>query len=105
MGKLNALSTKLIVGILVVEDFAAIAIISLLSEITSTGVASIGDIGVVVLRLVIFVVATLVIGRIIVPRILRFVHQFQSKEALLLTSLGLCFALALLGHYLGLSVR
>jgi len=104
MGKLNALSTKLIVGISVVEDFIAIAILSLLSQITSTGISNFGDVGVIVLRLVIFVVATLVIGMIIVPRILKFVHRFQSKEALLITSLGLCFALALLGYYLGLSV-
>ncbi len=104
MGRLHFLSSRLIVGILVVEDFAAVAIVALLSQIASTGVANLGDIGVVILRLVIFILATLVIGRLIVPRLMKFVNRFQSKEVLLITGLGLCFALALLGNYLGLSV-
>jgi CPA2 family monovalent cation:H+ antiporter-2 len=102
-GKLDLLSSRLIVGILVVEDFAAVAIIAVLSGIGTTGTASFGDIGSLALRLVIFVVASLAFGAIIVPRIIRFTARFHSKEALLITSLGLCFAMALLGNYLGLS--
>ena len=103
-GKLKLLSSRLIVGILVVEDFAAIAIVAVLSGVATTGFADLGDIGSLVLRLVIFIVASLAFGAIIVPKIIRFAHRFQSKEALLITSLGLCFAMALVGKYLGLSV-
>ena len=104
MGRLNFLSSRIIVGILVVEDFAAVAIIALLSGIAATGTADLGDIGLLALRLVIFIVASLVLGTLIVPRIIRFAHQFRSKEALLITGLGLCFAMALLSGYLELSV-
>jgi CPA2 family monovalent cation:H+ antiporter-2 len=104
LGKLNLLSSRLIIGILVVEDFAAVVILSVLSGIATTGTADLGDIGSLVMRLVIFVTASLAFGAIIVPRIINFTHQFHSKEALLITSLGLCFAMALLGEYLGLSV-
>ncbi len=104
MGKLDLLSSKLIVGILVVEDFAAVAIIAVLSGVATTGTASFADIGSLALRLIIFVVVSLVLGAIIVPRIIRFTSWFHSKEAFLITSLGLCFAMALLGNYLGLSV-
>lgn len=103
-GKLNRISSRIIVGILIVEDFAAITLIAILSGITTTGTADIGDIGSLVLRLVIFVVSSLVIGAVFVPRLIKFTHRFNSKEALLVTSLGLCFALALLGDYLGLSI-
>jgi CPA2 family monovalent cation:H+ antiporter-2 len=103
MGKLDLLSSRLIVGILVVEDFAAVAIIAVLSGVATVGTASFGDIGSLALRLIIFVVASLAFGAIIVPRIIRFTARFHSKEALLITSLGLCFAMALLGNYLGLS--
>jgi CPA2 family monovalent cation:H+ antiporter-2 len=103
MGKLEFLSSRLIVGILVVEDFAAVAIIAVLSGVATTGTANFGDIGSLALRLIIFVVASLVLGAIIVPRIIRFTSRFHSKEAFLITSLGLCFAMALLGNYLGLS--
>jgi len=89
---------------LAVEDFAAVVILTLLAGIATTGTADVGDIGSLVLRLVIFVAASLTLGAIIVPRVIRFTHQFRSKEALLITCLGLCFTMALLGRYLGLSV-
>ncbi|MDY6892339.1 MAG: cation:proton antiporter, partial [Chloroflexota bacterium] len=104
MGKLNLLSSRLIVGILVVEDFAAVALIALLSGIATTGAVDFAGIGSLILRLLIFTVASLAFGTLIVPRIINFTRQFRSKEALLITSLGLCFALALLSRYLGLSV-
>jgi CPA2 family monovalent cation:H+ antiporter-2 len=104
LGKLKLLSSRLIVGILVVEDFAAVVIITLLSGAATTGTADFGDIGSLVLRLVVFVVASLVLGAMIVPRLISFTHKFQSREALLITGLGLCFTMALLGEYLGLSV-
>jgi CPA2 family monovalent cation:H+ antiporter-2 len=104
LGKLDLLSSKLIIGILVVEDFAAVIILSVLSGIATTGTANLGDIGSLILRLVTFVAASLALGAIIVPRIISFTRQFHSEEVLLITSLGLCFGMALLGNYLGLSV-
>jgi len=104
LGKLDLLSSRLIIGILVVEDFAAVVILSVLSGIATTGTADLGDIGSLILRLVTFVAASLALGAIIVPRIISFTRQFHSKEVLLITSLGLCFTMALLGNYLGLSV-
>ena len=102
-GKVEFLSSKLIVGILVVEDFAAVAIISILSGIGTTESATAEDIGWLISRLIFFVVASLVVGAIFIPRIISYTHQFHSKEALLITSLGLCFGLALVGHWLELS--
>ncbi len=103
-GRLNFISSRLIVGILVVEDFAAVAILAILSQVANTGVADFGDVGIIILRLVIFVLVSLIIGRWAVPRLLKMINQLASKEVLLITSLGLCFALALLGNYLGLSI-
>jgi len=104
MDELNRISSKLIIGILVVEDFAAVLIMTILSGVSTTGTADFGDIGSLLLRLFIFIVASLAIGALFVPRIISFTHQFHSKEALLITALGLCFAMALIGKYLGLSV-
>lgn len=105
-GRLGALSSRLIIGILVVEDFAAVTIIAILSGIggidTANAVEPI-DIGYLVLRLIAFVVVTLVIGKIVVPRILSFTHRFKSKEACLISGLGMCFVMALIGDLLELS--
>jgi CPA2 family monovalent cation:H+ antiporter-2 len=75
-----------------------------LSGIATTGTADLGDIGSLLLRLVTFVAASLALGAIVVTRITSFVHQFHSKEVLLITSLGSCLTMALLGNYLRLSV-
>ena len=103
-GILNRTASKLVVGILVIEDFAAIAIIAVLSGIATNGVANFAEVGYLALKLVIFTITTLVVGALIIPRLIRFTGRFNSKEALLITGLGLCFAMALFSRYLGLSV-
>jgi monovalent cation:H+ antiporter-2, CPA2 family len=105
MGKLNLVSSRVIVGILVVEDFAAVIIIAILSgAANTTGIADFSSIGSLALRLVIFAVSSLALGAVIVPRIITFTHRFNSRETLLITCLGLCFAMALISKELGLSV-
>lgn len=103
MGKLQTIPGRLIVGILVLEDFVAVVLLTLLSGIATTSTAGIGDIGSLVMKLAIFGVASLALGALFVPRIIKFVAQFHSREAMLLASLALCFALALLGQTLGMS--
>lgn len=104
MGRTNLVSSRLLVGISVAEDFGSVAVITVLSGVAATGVADLGSIGFLGLRLIIFVLASLVLGAVIVPRIIRFTRQFHSREVLLITSLALCFGMAILGQYLELSV-
>jgi monovalent cation:H+ antiporter-2, CPA2 family len=104
-GKLSLVSSRVIVGILVVEDFAAVVIIAVLSGVsTTTGIADFNYISSLALRLVIFVVSFLALGAFFIPRIVSFTHRFHSRETLLITCLGLCFAMALVSKELGLSV-
>jgi len=104
MGKLNLVSSRVVVGILVVEDFAAVIIIAIFSGINTPGIASFGNIPSLILKLVIFVASTLVLGTLIVPRIIAFTRKFHSRETLLIVCLGLYFAMALVSKQLGLSV-
>ncbi|HZA24112.1 MAG TPA: cation:proton antiporter, partial [Dehalococcoidia bacterium] len=94
---------RLIVGILVVEDFAAVILLTLLSGIASTGTAQLSDVSFLIGKLTIFAAACLALGAVFVPRITRFVAGFGSRETLLLASLAFCFLLALLGQSLGIS--
>jgi CPA2 family monovalent cation:H+ antiporter-2 len=102
-GQLTSLTGRLIVGILVVEDFAAVGLLSLLSGVATTGTTDAGDVGRLVMKLAIFAAASLALGAIFVPRIIKFVGQFGSRETMLLTTLALCFCLALVGESLGIS--
>ncbi len=104
LGKARLVSSKLLVATSVVEDLGSVIVITVLSGIVTTGDADLGSIGYLALRLVIFVMVSLVLGAIVVPRIIRFTRQFHSREVLLITSLALCFGMALMGRYLELSV-
>ncbi|MCH7713954.1 MAG: cation:proton antiporter [Chloroflexi bacterium] len=101
--RLLTMRGRLIVGILVVEDFIAVIMLTVLSGLATTGTANIRDIGFLVGKLGIFGVAALGFGGIFAPRLIRWVSRFHSDEAMLITGLALCFGLALAGQQLGLS--
>ena len=102
-GNLNAGWGRTIVGILLVEDFAAVILLTILTGLATTGTASLADAGLLVLKLGVFCIVVLVIGTMLVPRLTQLLSRFQSDETLLLASLGFCFLLALCATLLGLS--
>jgi CPA2 family monovalent cation:H+ antiporter-2 len=91
------------VGILAVEDFAAVILLTVLSGVATTGAADLEAIGLLAAKLAIFAVAALVFGTLLAPRLIRFVARFKSEETLLIASLALCFGLALAAQQLALS--
>jgi len=104
LGKTKEQFAQLIFGILIIEDIMAIAMIALLSGIAMTGALSVAQVGSTVGKLALFLVATLVVGLIAVPRLISYVAGFKSNEMLLITVLGLCFGVSLLAVKLGYSV-
>ncbi len=102
-GNLFHLRGRLIIGILVVEDFVAVVLLTVLSALASTGSASVADVGLLAFRLTVFGAAALVFGSLLAPRLTRYISRFDSDELLLITSLTLCFSLALAAHQLELS--
>lgn len=95
---------QLIFGILIIEDILAIAILTLLSSLALTGSIHAADALVTLGQLLVFLVASLVIGIATVPKLLAYVSHFKSEEMLLITVLGLCFGFCLLVTQLGYSV-
>ena len=104
LGKMKERFSQLIFGILIIEDILGIAMIALLSGIAMTGKLSVGDVGLTLGKLGIFLAVTLVAGLLAVPRLLGYVARFKSNEMLIVTVLGLCFGVALLAVKLGYSV-
>ena len=102
-GNLRSSWGQTIVGILLVEDFAAVVLLTLLAGIATTGSAELGSIGWLVAKLAIFCVGALAFGTLLVPRLMRLLSRTRSDETLLLASLGCCFGLALGAQFLGLS--
>jgi monovalent cation:H+ antiporter-2, CPA2 family len=87
---------QVIFGILIIEDILAIAMLVLLSAIATTGSVSTGAVFGTLGKLSLFMVVSLVLGVLIVPRLLAYVARFKNNEMLLVTVLGLCFGFCLL---------
>ena len=102
-GNLRSRWGETIVGILLVEDFAAVILLTVLAGLATTGSASLADAGWLVAKLGIFCIAVLVFGTLLGPRLMRMLSRSQADETLLVASLGLCFLLALGATLLGLS--
>ena len=102
-GMLHERHGRLIVGILVVEDFAAVILLSLLSGVATSGTANLGEITTLIMRLGLFLVCALFMGALVAPHIIRFVARFHSREVMLVVSLAMCFLLALIGQQLHIS--
>ena len=102
-GNLTATWGRTIVGILLVEDFAAVILLTVLAGLATTGSASVADASWLVAKLGIFCIAVLVLGTLAGSRLMDYLSRTQSDETLLLASLGLCFLMALGATALGLS--
>lgn len=95
---------ELVFGVVLSEDVIAILMLTVLITMANGGDPTFLALSTKVRLLGAFVVLLLVIGTFTVPRLLRGVARFKRKEILLITSLGLCFALAVLAERAGYSV-
>ena len=95
---------EFVYGILIAEDLVAILMLATLSAIA----AKTADTGSILIttagRLVLVVAALLGVGLLLVPWVFRSIVALRRRETLLVTSVGFCFALALLAQSQGLSV-
>ncbi len=87
---------KLIFGILIIEDILAIAILVLLTGIATSGTVSTAAVFSTLGELTLFIVVSLVVGILTVPRLLNYIDSFKSQEMLLVSVLGLLFGFCLL---------
>lgn len=102
-GMLFSTHGRIIVGILVVEDFAAVILLSVLSGVPSAEAIRFSELGPLVGKLLLFLLSVLILGGVLAPRLIRRVGRFHSPEMLLVVGLALCFGLALVADRLGLS--
>ena len=103
-GQMGAHFAQIILGILVVEDIAAIIILVVLSGLATAGTITLGAAAWALLRVSLFMVTALLVGIVTIPRVLAFVARFERSEMLTITVLGLAFGLAVWGAQLGFSV-
>lgn len=102
-GGLSNEKARLVVGLLVVEDFAAVLILAAVSGLIYQGGVSPEALTELLLKMGIFVAATIVFGLAVVPRLVDYVGRQRSGELMVLTVLGLCFSMAAFSRWIGFS--
>ena len=90
--------------IMIMEDIGQVLILSMVTPLYLGGQIEVVDLVKLILLIVIFMAAALFIGIKFVPRFLDWVGDNTSAEVLLVLSVGLCFLLAWLSTYIGMSM-
>ncbi len=93
-----------VLGVLVIQDVAAIALIAAMTGVAAGGGLEPAELAVTLLRLAGVLLGLLVGGVLLVPPLMRRVVGLGSSEILAVTAVGLCFGMALLAEHLGYSV-
>jgi CPA2 family monovalent cation:H+ antiporter-2 len=94
----------LVFGILIVEDLLAILLITILTTLSSgeelTSIELVQSAG----RLTAFLVVLIVVGLVVVPPLIRFVVRLDRPETIVVVSVSLAFAFAVIAHRFEYSV-
>ncbi|MQG88945.1 MAG: cation:proton antiporter [SAR202 cluster bacterium] len=102
-GQLMSLRGQLVVGVLVVEDFAAVVLLAVFAGYASQDSAETVQVWPIVMKMAVFAVGALVFGTLLAPRLMDSIGGSESREILLIGSLGICFGVGLLAREMGLS--
>lgn len=94
---------RMVVALLVAEDVLAVLLLTVLSAIAISG--SVGDVHLlpVLGKMSLFVLVSVVVGLLLLPRLTDYIAGFQRDETLLVALLGICFGASLLAIWLGFS--
>ena len=101
-GEVAATHGRVLLGMLVVQDLAAVILVVLLPRL-SEGTGALEDLVLTLVRAVVFIGATLFLGVRVVPRLMARVERLHSAELFLLTAVVLALGTAAISARLGLS--
>ncbi|WP_029918305.1 cation:proton antiporter [Pelobacter seleniigenes] len=89
-GRLGTLSSRVMIGILIVQDLAVVPLLILLPQVTNPA-AGLPMLGVAVLKSIVFLAVMLLIGTRLLPWLLAVIARWNSRELFLLsiTTIGL----------------
>ena len=95
--------SDLVLGLLVVEDLLTVGLLAILSSITSHQAFGVIQLLEIMGGMAFFAVVSLILAINVIPRAINHIVNFGSDEIIVITSMGLCFALALFANELGFS--
>ena len=101
-GRLGTLSSRVMIGMLLVQDLAVVPLLILLPKLTDLR-AGLPDLGWALLRSAVFLGLMIVVGTRVIPWLMRRVSRWNSRELFLLTVTGLGLGIGYATYKVGLS--
>lgn len=95
---------SIVYSVLVFEDLIAIVLLAILTGVAQGRGLSSTELAMTLGKLTGFLVAMMVLGLLVVPRVVRLVAERGRPETLLVSSLAICFGMSGLAEYAGFSV-
>lgn len=102
-GELDSVHGRIMIGYLLVEDLASVPLIIIIPTLGEQGGDVVAILGIVTLKVALFLVAMLLLGRWVIPWLIRRVAERRSKELFLLFVMTSCLGSAYAAHLSGLS--
>ncbi|HKX82303.1 MAG TPA: cation:proton antiporter [Nitrososphaera sp.] len=103
MGRMESSSAMLMIGVLVIEDIAAIVILSSIHSGVVSGTFEVSQIFFTLGKIALFIGGTIAAGMLFMPKIFALVAKLERYELTIMLALGTAFGLAFLSHELGFS--
>ncbi|MDO5853613.1 MAG: cation:proton antiporter [Thermoplasmata archaeon] len=101
---------EMLVLITIMEDIGQVIILSMITPLMANyaagamGGMDINEIIVLIVKILAFMIVSILVGLRIIPRVINWISDNVSDEILTVTSVGLAFGMALLATYAGLSM-
>src|SRR5919107_240598 len=101
-GVMGTLSSRVIIGMLIVQDLAVVPLLILLPELGNIG-EGLSDLGVAALRAAVFIAFMLIFGRRVLPWLMAGIAGWNSRELFLISVVGIGVGVGYGTYLFGLS--
>ena len=102
-GELNSMHGRIIIGYTLMDDLAAVPMLVILPVLGEPGRDLLPVLGIAALKVALFLVAVLLLGRWVVPWFIRHVAGMRTRELFRLFVVTSCLGTAYVAHLFGLS--
>ena len=107
LGKLATREARIILGAAVIDDVLGLLILAVVAgaiKATATGATlSSLDVGIIAAKSLIFLIGSIAIGQLLMPRLLRGAGRFETRGVLLTLAISFCLLLAWMATKVGLA--
>lgn len=103
LGAMKRVETRVILGAAVIDDVLGLIVLAVVSAIAEKGAPTPGEVFMIILLAIVFLIGSVVLGMFIMPGFFRASAKLKTPGVLAAVSIGLCLALAGFASLAGLA--